>query len=426
MSLFLVIVLTFILIYSYFFLGKRISSPSITVCFSFLCSSFFVLLYEDYWQLEMSVVATVIILGAVVIFFAGNLCMVKFSKYVWNIAEFSVEKFVFCFPGWLLCVYFMVGIIVLYNYYNILFYFINTVNLDITKQFLQVREQSLEGMFTFSPILSVGLSLINCSAFISVYCLLHNVMVRGWLKEDFRFCIPIMMSLCVTTIKMARIDMLQLFLYSITVYSLLLQFYYKSSAVKKFIKYLIIVGAIFLCLFGVLRFLRGGEYDFILHIAKYFGGGLLCFSLYIDHMETPFYPNSYFGIHTFSAIYNTLRSIGFSIPLNFPMDGMSKHGFDFDCNVYSALAPYYEDFGVMGCITIFFLLSCFYSLYHEFIVRNVKCGFWLIVYADLSTTLFLLPISEIFFSAQIAASRIAHFMLSFIIYRILCKNIKMT
>lgn len=422
MSIFLFLSLCFLCVLSYFFCGKKISSPSVIVNFSFLLSSCFVCVYEDYWELTMSSDAVFLILACLVIFLVGNTTMYRLCSF--NHKErFNIEKKEFSYPNVIVIVTIFIGILIAYQFYQSVFSMIDTLNLDYTQQFLQAREDSLLYGWDIPNWMKFGLSLVNCMAFVSVYCIVYNTCTRGFVKQDIKLMIPIFIFVVITIVKMARIDLLQLFLYSAYLYILLTSILREDYSIKRQIQYLLFTGIIFMVLFCSLRYLRGGEYDIILHIARYFGGPLLCFSMYLDHTAYPFYYTPSLGWNTFRSLYlDIIRLTSNDVPTLMSTDGIPVYGYDFTCNVYTALAVYYEDFGYIGCIFAFLFLSLIFTIFHTYIIKNKISGVLLIIYADISTSLFMLPISEIFFSNQIQFSRIGHFLLIFLLMKLCIKK----
>ena len=415
-------------IVAYYGTNKSFASPAVVTVFSFLCSAVACLCYEDYWQLSLSAVVILYISSAIVALLAGAILS------SWTVESFIQKKntrylnYRFVADNYFIGIYFIIACISVYQFYDLLFSAIDVSRLESTEYLVKSRELMLNGMIEQSPVLKFGLSIVNCAAYVSIYYLIYNTHYFGFSRNEIKFIIPIIVFLVLTTIKAARIDLLQVFLYGSTIYVLLNELDNKKGYTIKIIKGIAAGGSVFLLIFLLLRFLRGGEFDPFIHLAKYIGGGMLCFGLYFEGFDSPFTQNGVWGIHTFSAIYNSLRLIGFDIPvLPVPMGGETfvTHGYDFDCNVFSALSNYHEDFGVLGSLIIFFIIGLMYSVFHRYIQKRAIKGLILMMYADSLTGVFLLPVAEQIFNEHIISfSRIAHFVLLFVFYRCMVSHSK--
>ena len=135
-------------------------------------------------------------------------------------------------------------------------------------------------------------------------------------------------------------------------------------------------------LFYALGKLRKNASNFGRAIGIYGGSGLYNFNLFLLRDNKPM-----FGESTFLLLNNTLRSFGLlggnsseTIIVDDFVIFLSKNGYVYSSNIYSAMRPYVEDFGYFGVILFPFIMGIFFEILYMF-AKKYRYGFAWVFYA---------------------------------------------
>lgn len=418
-----------LLINSYLFLGRKLVSPATVSCATIALSTIIGFFFEDYWGVTLSWDTVIIIVGALFLIFFGNLVAYMWGKKFFCSRSFQVRG-PYRLPDWFMGVYILFLFSMLYNYYTAFEYFLSFLNPNLpnTDILLMVNEAKHAGGEVIPFHLQVVTSVNNCLFIACLYCLIYNVVFFSIKKSDFKFFLPIMAYTGTSVLSSSRIDFLTPFLYAVTL-SVMLYTYKMTNQPTRILKnvllYVGVASIVFFAWFALLRYFRGGDFDVMNHFAIYISGGLYAFSAYYEGFINPFLASSTFGVHTFKAVYDSLASVGLHYN---ELEGLvSSTTFietaTFRTNVYSVFCALVEDFGVAGCWFVLFLLAVLMGAYQTCIDQLKYQGIVLIIFTETFTVFYMLPVTEMFFASHfISFSRIAHFVLIYLVLEFLIKK----
>lgn len=139
------------------------------------------------------------------------------------------------------------------------------------------------------------------------------------------------------------------------------------------------------------------------------------FSIFLNHMpvETP-----YIGATTLSDVYNKLRVIGMDVP--------QVRGFlpfveftGITTNVYTMMARYIKDYGVIGMHLIMALIAMFYVTFYDYIRFISRKYTFVAFYSLLPITLFFATNDDRFFTMILNTTTLYKFIMLFFIFKVL-------
>ena len=174
----------------------------------------------------------------------------------------------------------------------------------------------------------------------------------------------------------------------------------KRLASAKILVNILVIFAVFLYVFYQLRTLKIGNSDnFTLesYLSLYISAPVRLFDLYL---KNPVRNTGFWGSESFPTLISNFNSIGI-------IDGFVSRHLEFRSignislgNVYGATRRYYSDFGILGVIGLYSLLSTiFNNLYYKIVIaRKNQNYFKIIVYAYIFPVIPMLIIDDIFFS----------------------------
>ena len=170
-----------------------------------------------------------------------------------------------------------------------------------------------------------------------------------------------------------------------------------KTNLKLFGKVFLVIVAVAL-LFFALGKMRKATSGFGRMIGIYGGSGLYCFNQFVQ-TEVDYQ----YGDSTFLLLKNTLQSFGLfggdsaeSIIVDDFIAYKSSTGYVFDSNIYSAMRPYYEDFGIFGMIIFPMVLGLLFEFLYV-LAKKYKGGFAWAFYALMIFPVAYFTIAEQFF-----------------------------
>ena len=157
-----------------------------------------------------------------------------------------------------------------------------------------------------------------------------------------------------------------------------------------------IIGIVFALVFWSFGKMKNYKSGFERAMGIYAGSGIYAYNLWITDFDDQYTD----GQQTFSVVQNTLAAVGIGEESSVPHNAEfikydSSNGYHFETNIYSALRPYYQDFGYAGVIIIPLLTGALFEFLYLKNKRD-KFGFWWMFYCSHVYPVVYYPILEQF------------------------------
>lgn len=271
---------------------------------------------------------------------------------------------------------------------------------NFTFMLSQIYKRSVEnnGSNTFiaNQLVKIVVAITNVIVF--QFFLEKYVVKRGYsLYSYLIFLLPLGIVLIFST---DRNIFVRFLIYTFVLWVL----FYMNTTLEKRINFQVVKRAIIMAivamgLFYLLGILKNYTSNFQRVLGIYGGSGLYNFNLFISEFDFNQLLN---GEKTFSAIQGIFSSLGlldmdvnktvFDVPITF----RSSTGFVYISNIYSALRPYVEDFGLYGAIVIPFFVGMIYEFMFYLVLKS-RFNFTWVLYALLIYPIIYFAIDEQFF-----------------------------
>lgn len=234
----------------------------------------------------------------------------------------------------------------------------------------------------------------ECATLISIYILINNhfTNIKRY-SSKYLLMLSAIMYIPISLLNSSRYTIVIIIIYSCFLYIFLTK-YLKRNTWKAMI-YILIVLLIFGSLFSIIGTLIGRESSGS-NSLLFYGGG--CIALFNDYIKYPVSDGlSSFGIHSFNAIYKNLFKLHLinqyisTTIVNFRSINGTQIG-----NVYTALYPYFIDFGTLGVAVI----PAIWGMVFGYLYRKLKAvklhgiSMRLLIYTFIVWTLVLPPYGE--------------------------------
>lgn len=397
--IFLIIIVSILLIISYFLNKKEILSPSIIFLSSYLLSIIFAFIGTKSWNTVHELNSKLIIIyfiGMVSFligeFYARRIVLKKkktLEKKEIQKIDISTGKII------VICLFIIVGIMyIIYDLKKVcLSNGLNTSNISLMIKFY--REGS--SLFTSSSTSTMSLNFISnqiikvinvlCVLFMYVY--FNNLIIKS--KNNTKYLFPIILCFLGSVFTSGRSSMLKFIVSGLMIFFVLM--YVKNSDKKNFIlkfnkkifsilaKTAIIILPIFYLLLPLYG--RTTTVNMIDYLTFYFGCPTPSFSIFLDH-QLPV--TEFFGEETFTNIYSLLNKIHV---LKYDRAQYLEFIWDFGMgsNVYSSFRRPYVDFGIFGVAVIHFLFGfVFEKMYKKY--KTNRSIFFTVFYSYYASHLF--------------------------------------
>lgn len=416
---------------SFYIFRKNLLNPSVVLCLAFLLSVFFLMLNAKTWGVQLSDKTVLIVFFTLLIFIFGNLTIYIF--YFSNRKKILKKEDSFIIPR----VSFKLVIIIDFFLILGLIHFIkNVYELSLIGGnpggYKDVLYYVRIAKLNFHDISRLNMNIFyfaKAISYICMYSFIYLALFKGFKVKYLYLLSPVPFFLTFVVLSAARIDIIYLFIYIITIFVILL---YKRenfhiSANKKIIIGTSIFWGIAIVLFFISGklFLGRSDINVFSSVSRYTGSSLAALNEFLNNFETN--NNEYFGQNTLFSVYRILKRFKPEIPNFYPSYEFSYFT-GMRTNIYSAIRRYIEDYSILGHFLITFCLGIFYGIFFEYIAYKRK-DFLLIMYATLSFPVYEFPIEERFFQFLLPSGFINNFIFIglvyyFFIYRINLKNNK--
>lgn len=289
-----------------------------------------------------------------------------------------------------------------------------------TQFFMNVRIASLRAaqMSEIYPFSLVMFMEINRGiAYISIFFYLHNKYVCN--EKNIYFMYPIFVYVICIILRASRGQLITLFVYFLVLYT-----YFEINkcgfvnAKKRIIKSVLIYSSLFLFMFFMMRYFRGGDFVVIENLFTYMGAPILALDALVDG---DIYVNNgrgdYFGGHTLIGIYWLLNRLGVDVPR------IEGGGLEFiyfksggDTNVYTFLGQLISDYDFIYILIGVFILGGWYGLLSSYVYFSKYPNFVLCIYAYSIYPVFYMPIAEMFLTSYVSVFTVLDFIVMGFLY----------
>lgn len=361
MNVILLISLCFLFVLAYILHGRRIGPSNIFVL-SFLIPTIVVILYEDYFNYEISsdtILIVFVILLLFVIFESIPNAIKKKQIVIQRRPVYNIPKS-----------YFFIGLIViiinLWLQYRYLmevgaYYGANNfVSAYAATRLMLVDYQNTGISVVRMPSYSIIFSVLSASIeIVGAHIFIYKRLFEK--KTDLRLLIIIVLYIITLIISTSRASFFPVIIHLIYVFLICAkQLYSRTVLIKKYLfksLILIILGCVFFLYIGALRVSSDAddiaEVDASWTVASYVGAPIIGLDLYV---KKGLKRTEYFGEHSFRTYYDIARLLG--IPYKRPQ----FHKEDFyvgkgGSNVYTGLYYWISDFSMWGA----FLYAAFWG-----------------------------------------------------------------
>jgi oligosaccharide repeat unit polymerase len=283
--------------------------------------------------------------------------------------------------------------------------------------------QTNQDVFQLSMLLNIGISFTRAAGFICEFLIIVNLFNKQ--KKIYKYIIPLICLLLNTILATGRGALISIVTAGIFDIYIIRRLKGDRSINRKIIKYIVIGFLLFTAAFRVLGTLTGksailSAWD---TISIYTGSSVLCLdSLLKNGWEL----SAFFGRHTFTGIYNILRSLGFSLPY------LSNHAemvrwSHFSSNVYTSFYPYLLDFGVMATLVLQVVISIIFGMVWNKYNKG-KCSYLLLITFGRfwGSALVYYSIAERLGSSYLALNAFTEIFFYILLIRLFLKRVKST
>lgn len=380
------------------------------------------------WHLYMSTEASLIIITSIICFDIGGFWADWRIKKNLNFIVREKENCIFYIKNYKLAILCILILILGYFQYKEFYVASQLLGnqsgpLDFSSMIKAIRPSIENETFKFSRWNSYRLVVAEMGVFCSIFCFFMNSIVElkyYWLG-NIKYLMPLIAFIPFILSNTGRELPLDVMLFSLLTGTIIYQIKNEFSIkckVKTLGFFAICSGAFFM-LFLVLGMLSGKvsiggrpPYEILAH---YGGLSMPAFSIFLNNMPIE---NSYIGATTLSDVYNKLRVMGMDVP--------QVRGFlpfveftGITTNVYTMMARYVKDYGIIGMHLIMALIAMFYVIFYDY-VRVISRKYVVVAfYSLLPMTLFFATNDDRFFTTVLNTTTLYNFIILFLMFKVL-------
>lgn len=392
-SLTLVVLIAFLFL-SFFFYKKDVIAPGFLLVLAFTGSYLIVLLNRDTWEIVIYpefiiCLSTVIVswhFGGGVVRFATSNLGIKRTTHHNSSVRYKAE---YNYPYGLMIII-SVFFVMLYVAQNLGSFSIS--NIMSFKDALSNRYHADDERNVFKTQI---IEIITAVGFMSIYRLMMDRYVLKKKGTTLKLLIPIVLYMFCSLISTDRNTLLRLVIFFLCMYVFFLRARYNFKDINRiiFVRVAIIaLGA--MMLFWLFGLAKNYKSDLNRSVGIYGGSGLYNFNLWVHNYNK----EHTMGSDTFSVFKTTLKAFGIGNGSDFPRHlefviFRSHTGYVYATNIYSAMRPYYNDFGMFGLVLFPMLIGMFYEFVYIMTLRH-RYGYSWLFYSSMLYPVIYFPIAE--------------------------------
>lgn len=357
---FLLTIILLIICFINMCIGRSITYPALLVSGVFWCSSLFLLMNENEWCVSIDSSTFEIILISTIVFSLGSFLgsKIKIKNDFKNVRkEIYIPNSIFNISILIITV---ILISFLVNRINIAASIGVSGNIFDLLYGLRLNMKIYSEYYTIGSILNLGIVFLRAYGFICLYIFISSY-IRGNIVERKKYVIPILALMLCEILSTSRIGLIVFVFAGVFDYYILSKNTLFGSRKIKFLNcrkfFRTMIGLVlFVIGFYALGLITGQSKVYSLWdtISVYFGSSIVCLN---DGIINSNNQNFVFGQYSFRGVNRFLSFIGVDIP-DFSNHLENVYFGELGSNVYTALFPYVQDFGV----PVSYMLQCFVGI----------------------------------------------------------------
>lgn len=416
-------------IISFWYLKKNIVNPINILAIGFLAGAIALYYAKDDWNVSLDNKTIFILILGTIVYCIGVL-VAEFIVDAFS-PERSLEKKYYLDAelmsnSTLVITLIIVEVIATFVVYKYIMGFSGATSLSSAISYYRNTLMSADAsLVQFPGWLNQIMKVTMAGSYVSLFIFMYFRLVREK-KESWILIIPIIVYMIQSLILGGRLQLIRVLLFTlICAYFLTM---YKSKSSKKanrFLmassKWLIIILPFFYLIKGFLG--RTSSDTFLTYIARYLGGPIECFDLYI---KGNYFSSHLKGQETFASIYQLVTGKGDVQSLTFRW--MQSPNGIWVGNVYTGYKRYFVDFGVTGVVILLFLLGLIFGCMYFIILRSIKrrklAGYVLMCYGFFAYSILFEFFDDTFFSVSVSVGTILQLLEMYVFYRLFLVSAK--
>lgn len=435
--LFILFLFTFCLTFLVFIGQKQdFMAPAVLQCVMFTLCIFVALFNIDYWGIDYQAKTMFIMMAGIVAFVLPSFFFYTDKKGMTSVTEPKCIELINTWVLWLLLlVDILITVVYFYQVYQISLRAGNSMGVFGASYYYRVYVAESSSNVGVSTLINQFLKLGRGFGFVSIFILCYNLQVKKSVKGQiplFGFVVIFALQAIIGGTRGLLLWIVGM-AFTVSYVSHRKIHGFKPRDNRKYFVIALRLLIVVLVAFFLLKFLvRIGNNDNSLfsYISYYLSGSIQNFNLYIMQ---PAGQNTVWGQETFIGLYNTLDTFGLvDASAIYPTNGMLEfrvsNGVNIG-NVYGAFRRYYQDFGVLGVITLQMICSIFFNaLYKKVRYANSINNFRFFLYALFSYHLYEIAIDDFIYRSGLSFNMLTTVFVYYCVYllftRIKFRNFK--
>lgn len=294
---------------------------------------------------------------------------------------------------------------------------------DFSSMIKAIRPSIENETFKFSRWSSYRLVIAKTGMFCSIFCFFMNLIGANAIKwqRNVKYLLPVVAFIPFVAANTGRELLLTVMLFSLLTGTIIYQIKCGFSVQSRMrtLGFFCLCSGTFFLLFLLLGMLSGKvsiggrpPYEILAH---YMGLSMPAFSAFWDQT---FVESPYIGSTTLSDIYKKLGVLGIELPA---VRGFLAfvHFNDISTNVYTMMARYIKDFGVIGMYLVMAFIAMTYVAFYDYVRLVSKWYFSVAFYGMIPMTLFFSMNDDRFFTTLLSTTTIYDFAALYFVYKLL-------
>lgn len=390
MLLMLIILIICTLFLYYILLNRDFLSPTFIIFAMFILCSFFALLGNESWGVDISLITYIAIFSGLFSFTFGEVFVdIAFhgGKVSRCFRQCPDGNRYYKFPRIVILIVLIVGIFVFYMYFRKMNAIASSFGYSGGLSFMALsyaKAGLLDGA-VLGKVLSTSVNLVYGIGFNCIFALCYNVLVcNRKTKRECCLLLPVIPQLLCYAVSGSRNGFITITVFTFFCFFLL---YYKTHDIKNkksigIKKVIVIIAVVFFAFFELFQFLgvflgKTGVRTPLEMLYIYAGSSIPALSKYLSGgvvKSASIGNESFVGIaNWFYRLFGTVEGLKNFEHIRFANTSTT--------NIYTCFREYIDDFGYIGSCFIMFVLGFVHKYYYEKIKRRKNAGLLVILYS---------------------------------------------
>jgi len=431
MGYFLLFILFFLLLFSYFISRRDLISPWFISVGVYLISSFVAVINLDRWNETISANTVLIITIALIAFGIGQISssVFKINKNAANAVN-AVKIYKIYVPFYRILIAFSIGLMIVFLMYKRLVVLATIGGYSGSGYILNyARVAIIHYDASWGALIGILQFFTMGIGYVFTYVFVNNILYEGKLFKGFKknliYLLPIIPFILVEVMSTGRngfirLTAMTLFLGIIT---WKIQNGWKNANKKNF--RLMIIASILLMAFYV-TFIKLGDltgknlvYSLNDTISVYTGGSIVALDNYLENSQIK---SINFGEETLYGLKFIFNKLGFDVLVENRHLEFIHFNNGYSTNVYTALRRYIHDYGYFGMVLVQFLIGLFFGVFYKLIKKRNKADLLIIIYAYVANALIMQSIDDSFLTVFLSVSQVFSIFFIVVCYKFFIKK----